>query len=115
LSACSAALLRKTSLFKDKDDSAAEQALKDEAWDLNDAERVLKLIQNARRTGTAMKDRVEAFRDMAKKDGFKLRAVVAFALVAGQDDVHVGYTLTDSNWMNINLSRGEAKDLPAQP
>lgn len=108
------AQLRATSLIHENDESQAQEAQRLEAWDLYDAEKVLKLVMNARKAG-AMKDRVAAFRDSAKKDGFALRAVVAFALIAGQSDVHVAYTLKDSNWMNVSLSRGAITPVPAQP
>src|SRR5207244_3257361 len=80
------AALRKTSLVMKNNASQREEAQRIEAWDLRDAESQLKLIAKARRAGASPQDRVEAFRKVAKEDGFQLRAIVALALVAGQDD-----------------------------
>ena len=110
-----AELLRNTSLQMDRDNTTAEEELRKEAWDFYDAEKVLKLVVKARRTGTSMKDRVAAFRDIAKKDGFKLRAVVAFAVIAGEQDARTAYTLKASSWMGVNLAKGEVRPLPEQP
>lgn len=110
-----AELLRNTSLHMDNDATTEQEELRKEAWDFYDAEKVLKLVMKARRTGSTMKDRVQAFRDIAKKDGFKLRAVVAFALLAGEQDARVAFTLKAQNWMGVNLAKGAVSAVPEQP
>jgi hypothetical protein len=56
---------------------------------------------------------MQGFRDVAKKDGFRLRAVVAIAALAGKDDARVNLTLSGKGGLAFNHAEGQAGALPA--
>lgn len=75
----------------------------------------LRKLQQARKLSAKPTDQVKKFRDLAKQDGYKLRAVIAFALSTSRSDTSVALTISSGEEKLFDRSDGTAKDLPEDP
>ena len=107
-------LLQKTSLVQDQNATQAQEALREEAWDLYYAKDTAKLLDKARASSKDPSAQVEQFRNIAKQSGFDLRSLVALCELAGQADAHVSMSLTASG-VSFSHAQGAASSLPAGP
>jgi hypothetical protein len=106
--------LRHVSLIHENNATRAEEALRLEAWDLDDASQVEKLLEKAKKASANPVLQMKQFRDIAKEDGFKLRGLVALVELAGTNDARVALTLKGKG-LDFEHAQGQASALPASP
>ena len=107
------AALRDVSLVEEENATPAQEARRLEAWALHYADDSRKILDSARQQ-TALPKKVAAFRDLAKKDGFRLRSLVALATLAGGDDCHVAFSIKGTD-LSFDHAVGTASPLPVGP
>jgi hypothetical protein len=101
-------------LIHENNATQAQEAERLEAWDLYYAKGYSKLLDKARASSKSAADQVKQLRDMAKKAGFDLRAIVALCDLAGHDDCRVAFSL-QADGLDFSKSAGQASALPASP
>ncbi|HZV00890.1 MAG TPA: hypothetical protein VFF73_29515 [Planctomycetota bacterium] len=106
--------LSKTSLVQDKNNNSAQEAQRLEAWDWREARTIYGYIKSADKSGKTLADKLDAFPAMAKENGYNLRAIATFAVLAGGQDEQASFSLSAKN-VSFSKTVGTVSALPNQP
>jgi hypothetical protein len=80
-----------------------------------EAKDALSKLHKARALSSKPTEQVKKFRDLAKSEGYKLHAVVAFALATDRSDTRVALTISSGDQKLFDREEGQAQDLPENP